>query len=323
MPENIQVSAPDTPVPLLLERYRPQRLLARGGTSMVFRARDENLGRDVAVKLFTSGRQGDVARFRAEVGVLAGLRHHGVVSILDAGVDDSSPKDPRPFLVIELVEGDTLRAVLNAGTLTTRQIGEIAFEVAETLEYVHARGVIHRDVTPSNIMIVDYGTRLSRPRARLTDFGIAIHATHPQEFAEGTFGTAAYLSPEQVRSESLTPASDIYSLGLVLLECFTGTVAFPGTPVGSALSRLERDPETPDTVPERWRELIRSMTHADASLRPSAADVATTARGALRADREHDPAASTGSTDQAAYDQQAGVTRTGGSPRKESTGWAL
>ncbi|WP_454109433.1 serine/threonine-protein kinase [Leifsonia shinshuensis] len=284
------MSKPAPPVPLLLGRYRPKRLLARGGTSMVFRARDENLGRDVAVKLFSSGSESDVARFRAEVGVLAGLRHHGVVSILDAGVDDSSPKDPRPFLVIELVDGDTLRALLDAGPLTTRQVGELAFEVAEALEYVHARGVIHRDVTPANIMVVDYGTRFSRPRARLTDFGIAIHATHPQEFAEGTFGTAAYLSPEQVRSETLTPASDIYSLGLVLLECFTRTVAFPGTPVESALSRLDRDPETPEVVPPRWRALIQSMTLADASRRPSAADVATAAREALRADRELEPA---------------------------------
>ncbi|MEN2739920.1 serine/threonine-protein kinase [Microbacterium sp. X-17] len=284
------MSAPDTPVPLLLGRYRPQRLLARGGSAMVFRARDENLGRDVAVKLFSSGGPGDLARFRAEVGVLARLHHHGVVSILDAGVDDSSPKDPRPFLVIELVEGDTLRGLLNAGTLSTRQIGEVAFEVAETLEYVHARGVIHRDVTPANIMIVDYGTRFSRPRARLTDFGIAIHATGPQEAAEATFGTAAYLSPEQVRSQNLTPASDIYSLGLVLLECFTGSIAFPGSAVESALARLDRDPELPDTVPESWRELIAWMTQAHAADRPTAADVAEAARGALRAQREHEPA---------------------------------
>lgn len=290
MPEDVEVNTPETPVPLLLGRYRPERLLARGGSSMVFRARDENLRRDVAIKLFSSGSDDDVARFRTEVGVLAGLRHHGVVSILDAGVDDSSPADPRPFLVIELVDGDTLRAVLNAGPLTTRQIGEVAFEVAETLEYVHARGVIHRDVTPSNIMVVDYGTRFSRPRARLTDFGIAIHATRPQEIEEETFGTAAYLSPEQVRSETLTPASDIYSLGLVLLECFTRTVAFPGTPAQSALARLDRDPETPDDIPDRWRELILAMTHADASRRPTAADVATAARGALRADRERDSA---------------------------------
>jgi serine/threonine protein kinase len=283
-------NAPTPVVPLLLGRYRPNQLLARGGHSMVFRARDENLGRDVAVKLFSSGSHDDVARFRTEVGVLAGLRHHGVVSILDAGIDDSSPHDPRPFLVMELVEGDTLRAVLEAGAPTTKRIGEIAFEVAETLEYVHARRVIHRDVTPTNIMIVDYGTRFSRPRARLTDFGIAIQATPSQELEEETLGTAAYLSPEQVRGDTLTTASDIYSLGLVLLECFTRTIAFPGTPVQSALARLDRDPELPDTVPEPWRTLIRSMTRADPARRPSAADVATAARGALRAGRERESA---------------------------------
>jgi serine/threonine protein kinase len=282
------MSSPEIAVPLLLGRYRPRRLLARGGSSMVFRARDENLGRDVAVKLFSSGSSDDVSRFRAEVSVLAALRHHGVVSILDAGVDDSSPSDPRPFLVIELVEGDTLRAILQAGPLTTRQIGEMAFEVAESLEYIHARGVIHRDVTPANIMIVDYRTRFSRPRAKLTDFGIAIHSTRPQASEEATFGTAAYLSPEQVRSQNLTQASDIYSLGLVLLECFTGSIAFPGTAVESALSRLDRDPEIPDTVPEHWRELIRWMTRRDAAGRPSAADVAEAARGALREHREAD-----------------------------------
>ncbi len=280
------MSIPETAVPLLLGRYRPNQLLARGGSSMVFRAFDENLGREVAIKLFSSGESEDVARFRTEVAVLAALRHHGVVSILDAGVDASSPDDPRPFLVMELVDGDTLRAVLDTGSLTTRRIGEVVFEVAETLEYVHARGVIHRDVTPTNIMVVDYGTRFSRPRARLTDFGIAIDATRPQENDGTTNGTAAYLSPEQVRNETLTQASDIYSLGLVLLECFTGTIAFPGTPVQSALSRLDRDPEIPAAVPERWRELIAWMTRPRASDRPSAADVATAARGALRADRE-------------------------------------
>ncbi len=251
---------------------------------MVFRARDENLGRDVAIKLFSSGGRDDEARFRDEVRVLAGLRHHGVVSILDAGVDTSSPNDPRPFLVMELVEGETLRAVIETGSLTTRRIGEAGFEVAETLEYVHARGVIHRDVTPTNIMLVDYGTRFSRPRARLTDFGIAIDSSRPQQFEGTTNGTAAYLSPEQVRNETLTTASDVYSLGLVLLECFTGTIAYPGTPVDSALSRLERDPQLPDAVPERWSRLIAWMTQREAADRPSAADVATAAREALRAD---------------------------------------
>ncbi|WP_431279342.1 serine/threonine-protein kinase [Leifsonia poae] len=270
--------------PLLLGRYRPHRLIARGGSSLVFRARDENLGRDVAVKLFGSGAEDDRARFRDEVRVLADLSHHGVVSILDAGVDSSAADDPRPFLVMELVEGETLRAILDREDLTPRRIGEIGFETAEALEYVHARGVIHRDITPSNIMLVDYRTRFSRPRARLTDFGIAIETSRRQRLDGATIGTAAYLSPEQARNDTLTPLSDVYSLGLVLLESFTRTIAFPGDAVTSALMRLEIDPPIAQEVPERWRELIRWMTERDASRRPSAGDVATAAREALRAD---------------------------------------
>lgn len=289
MPQNGAVTNTETAVPLLLGRYRPSRLLARGGSSMVFRAHDENLGREVAIKLFTSGAPDDLVRFRDEVRVLAGLRHHGMVSILDAGVDASSPDDPRPFLVMELVEGDTLRTVLDVGPLKTRRIGEAVFEVAEALEYVHARGVIHRDVNPANIMLVDYRTRFSRPRARITDFGIAIDSSRPQEIDGTTNGTAAYLSPEQARNEALTPASDIYSLGLVLIECFTRTIAFPGTPVESALARLDRDPEIPDTIPKRWRRLAHDMTRRDAFQRPSAADAAMAARDALRDDGERTP----------------------------------
>ena len=273
--------------PLLLDRYRPQRLLARGGSSLVFLATDENLGREVALKLFSSGRDEYEARFRAELRVLASLRHHGVVSILDAGVDHSTPDDPRPFLVMELVDGDTLRTGMENSTMSTRRIGEVGFEVAEALEYVHARGVIHRDVTPSNIMLVDYGTRFSRPRAQLTDFGIAIDSSTPQE-VDRTIGTAAYLSPEQALNKPLTPASDIYSLGLVLLECFTGARAFPGSAVASAIQRLDADPDIPSTVPTQWQLLIRRMTDRDPAARPSSADVASAAREALRTMGAHD-----------------------------------
>ena len=165
--------------------------------------------------------------------------------------------------------------------MSTRRIGEVGFEVAEALEYVHARGVIHRDVTPSNIMLVDYGTRFSRPRAQLTDFGIAIDSSTPQE-VDRTIGTAAYLSPEQALNKPLTPASDIYSLGLVLLECFTGARAFPGSAVASAIQRLDADPDIPSTVPTQWQRLIRRMTDRDPAARPSSADVASAAREALR-----------------------------------------
>lgn len=259
-------------------------LLARGGSSLVYLGTDTHLKRDVAIKLFGAGGASEIDRYREELRVLASLSHHGVVSILDAGIDNSSPQDPRPFLVIELVRGETIRTVITGADLSPRRIGEVIFEIAEALEYVHARGVIHRDITPSNIMLVDYGTTFSRPRARLTDFGIAIAtAASARPGIDGvTAGTAAYLSPEQAQNKPLTPASDIYSLGLVVLECFTGRLAFPGTAIGSAMLRLTEDPTVPSFVPPGWAGLIRSMTMRNPAERPTAAEVAIAARALLR-----------------------------------------
>jgi serine/threonine protein kinase len=266
--------------PLLLDRYRPKGLLARGGSALVFEGIDETLGRPVAIKIFRAGTE--LAEYKEELRLVASLSHHGVVSIVDAGIDLSTPADPRPFLVMELLPGRTIRETLNHGPLTAQQVGEIGYEVAEALDYVHGRGVIHRDITPSNVILTDYGTASSRPRARVTDFGIAIDA--PFTPAEGTMvtGTAGYLSPEQVRNRSLTPATDIYSLGLVMLECFTNTVAFPGDPVESALARINTDPVIPPAVPAHWRGLIARMTKQEFVDRPTAAEVATEIRRILR-----------------------------------------
>ncbi|MET0975480.1 MAG: serine/threonine-protein kinase [Leifsonia sp.] len=269
--------------PLLLDRYRPIALIARGGMSSVFRGRDEYLGRDVAIKVFSGGNDEHIESYQAELRILAGLSHHGVVAIVDAGVDTSAADDPRPFLVMQLVRGNTLRHRLADRPISVREIGEIGYEVAETLEYVHAQGVIHRDITPSNIMIVNYGTQYARERAMLTDFGIAVETTASGFQSETITGTAAYLSPEQVRNLPLTTASDIYSLGLVLLECFTRTRAFPGVPVVSAIARLKAGPAMPDdSVAEPWRSLLERMTSLDPRLRPAAAEVAGELRGALR-----------------------------------------
>jgi serine/threonine protein kinase len=266
--------------PLLLDRYRPKTLLARGGSALVFEGVDENLSRPVAIKIFRAGT--DLTQYKEELRLVASLSHHGVVSIVDAGIDLSTPSDPRPFLVMELLPGRTIRETLNLGPLSAQQVGEIGYEVAESLDYVHHRGVIHRDITPSNVILTDYGTASSRPRARVTDFGIAIDA--PFTPAEGAIvtGTAGYLSPEQVRNRSLTPACDIYSLGLVMLECFTNTVAFPGDAVESALARINTDPVIPASVPVQWRQLISLMTEQDFLDRPTAAEVATEIRRILR-----------------------------------------
>jgi serine/threonine protein kinase len=266
--------------PLLLNRYRPRVLLARGGSALVYEGFDETLQRPVAIKVFRAGT--DLEAYREELRLLAGLSHHGVVSIVDAGLDLSAPADPRPFLVMELVRGRTIREALRQGTLSTRQVGEIGYEVAEALDYVHSQGVIHRDVSPSNVMLTDYGTASSRSRARLTDFGIAIEADYTHAPDAAVTGTAAYLSPEQVKNQALSPATDIYSLGLVMLECFTNSVAFPGEAVESALGRLDQDPEIPKAVPKEWRPLLAQMTHRIPRERPTAAETASAIRALLR-----------------------------------------
>jgi serine/threonine protein kinase len=246
----------------------------------VYQGTDETLGRSVAIKVFSAGV--DVERYNGELRLLAGLSHHGVVSIVDAGIDHSSPEDPRPFLVMELVRGKTVRDTVRQRALSAQEVGEIGYEVAEALDYVHSQGVIHRDVTPANIMLTEYGTASSRPRARLTDFGIAIDVSYEPSGSAPVTGTAAFLSPEQVRNAVLTPATDIYSLGLVMLECFTNARAFPGAPVDSALARIDNDPEIPKTVPKPWRKLIAWMTHHDPVERPTASELAEEIRRVLR-----------------------------------------
>jgi serine/threonine protein kinase len=146
---------------------------------------------------------------------------------------------------------------------------------------------VHRDIKPSNVMLVAYGTTTFRARARLTDFGIAggVDAAEDAREATGTTtGTAAYLSPEQASRSTATAASDVYSLGLVLLECFTRTIPFPGDAVESALTRLSADPPIPDDLPGDWTPLLRSMTARDPAARPTAAQLAPVFREAIMAE---------------------------------------
>lgn len=276
------MSTSELSAPLLLERYRPETLIARGGSASVYRAKDVLLGRDVAVKVFLAGSETELDRARDELRVLAALGHHGIVAVLDAGIDESTPSDPRPFLVMELVPGRSVRQLIDEDALTPVMIGGIAFEVAEALEYVHRNGIVHRDVSPANILLVDYGSEYSRPRARLTDFGLAVEQQWEPPDDGMVDGTVPYLSPEQVLKHRLTPAADIYSLGLVLLECFTRTPAFPGRNGEAAMARVGADPEVGKSIPKPWRPLLTAMTRQNPEERPSAVDVLEQVRQLLR-----------------------------------------
>lgn len=248
----------------------------------VYRAVDESLGREVAIKMFRTGAAADLTRHEEETRVLAGLSHHGLVTLLDAGVDDTDPAERHPFLVMELVEGANLQDTLAQRTLNAREISEIAYDMAEALEYVHAHGVVHRDIKPSNILLVEYGTSAFRTRARLTDFGIALDSESARLTSDqATTGTAAYLSPEQARRLEVTTASDVYSLGLVLLQCFTGALAFPGEPVESAVARLTSDPVIPDDLPDEWTTILHAMLAREPGDRPDIAELTIAFRQAV------------------------------------------
>jgi hypothetical protein len=147
---------------------------------------------------------------------------------------------------------------------------------------VHSHGVVHRDIKPSNILLVEYGTSTFRTRARLTDFGIALDTASARLTADqSTTGTAAYLSPEQARRLEVTSASDVYSLGLVLLQCFTRELAFPGEPIESALARLADDPAIPEDLPHGWTDILRGMLARDPADRPAIAELTVTFRQAV------------------------------------------
>lgn len=272
---------------LLGNRFRIVSELGRGGMATVYQATDEALGRTVAVKLFRSGltdSEEDLRR-RDEVQLLASLNHPGLVTLFDASTDD----DGGAYFVMELVDGEDLRIRLGRGPLDSIEAALVGRQLADALAYIHARGVIHRDVKPGNILLPERGIDHSGPLAKLADFGIARIIDNARLTATGMIvGTAGYFSPEQAVGEHVSPQSDIYSLGLVLLEALTGNRAFPGSAAESMAARVTRDPEIDPRLSPEWTALLYRMTARRPELRPSAqeasAELAMLAAHATAAD---------------------------------------
>ena len=253
----------------LSARYRIESVIGRGAMSTVYAAEDTLLGRHVAIKVFRASADAaaDLAAQGSEAKLIASLNHHALTTLFDVGAttEDGASK---LFLVMELIPGADLRERLARGPLAPAQVCWLGFDLAEGLGVLHAAGYLHRDIKPANVLLADRDAEV-RLRGKLTDFGISSLVGSAGPDGEYVTGTAAYLSPEQAAGDDATTASDVYALGLVLLQALTGVVAYPGAPVTSALARLDRQPEIPTDAAPGIADVLRDMTARDPAARPT------------------------------------------------------
>ncbi|HEX3392392.1 MAG TPA: serine/threonine-protein kinase [Solirubrobacteraceae bacterium] len=265
---------------LLLGRYRLLDRLGSGGFGTVWRARDEQLGRTVALKRIALPSPEDRARAMREAHATARLAHPGIVALYEGCSDEDAF-----YLISELVEGETLAQLIEQDALCDEEIVEIGLTLAAALAHAHARGVVHRDVKPQNVLIPEDAVRVTPGRgdaspaaAKLADFGGALLAGDEELTRAGdVFGTLAYMAPEQSEGHAAGPPADLYSLALVLYEAFTGVNPVRGrTPAATArrigepiapLRRRRRD------LPGELARTIDSALAADPELRGSLAQL--------------------------------------------------
>ncbi|MDQ7907183.1 serine/threonine-protein kinase [Phytohabitans sp. ZYX-F-186] len=238
------MTAPLQPGGLLARRYRLIDNIGAGGMSVIWRARDEVLDRVVAVKVLAPSLAAD-AKFRdmvrEEARAAAQLVHPHVTAVHDYGEEIAPDGTVTAFVVMELLSGEELEARLTEGALPWMAAVEICAQVAEALAAAHRLGIVHRDVTPANIMMTSVG-------AKVLDFGIATHIGAPDEDEEGdTFGTPAYVAPERLDGTPAQPATDTYCLGVLLFETLTGHPPYPAD-TWEDLTRALEDPEVPRLV---------------------------------------------------------------------------
>jgi serine/threonine protein kinase len=250
-------------------RYVIDARIGSGGLGVIYRARDPQLGRDVAIKVMSAGSAAEadlLARFEREARTAAALAHRNIVTIHEFGIHDGAP-----FIVMELLGGTDLDGRLLAGGMSTREKLSVAVQIAEALAFAHGRGVVHRDLKPSNVRILPDGT------VKLMDFGLAYVPASTLTRTGELFGTVAFLAPEQLRGSKGDPRSDIFSLGVLMFEMFEGRLPFEGDSspdlIRHILERPPRDAQWLPRHPELHGIVLRALEKEPARRWQSAAEV--------------------------------------------------
>jgi len=263
---------------VLAGRYRLDSPIASGGVGEVWRAFDLVLDRPVAVKLLRSeyaGQRQALDRFRAEARRAGSVSHPAIAQVYDYG--EAGGTDT-PYLVMELVDGPSLADVLDAGPLDAGATMDVLAQTAAGLQAAHAAGLVHRDVKPANLLIGPGG------QVKITDFGIAHAAGSLPITSTGmVVGTPSYLAPERAAGGLASPASDLYSLGIVGYECLAGAPPFSGMPYEVAAAHQHRElPPLPASVPAVAARLVSELTAKDPASRPASAAIAAEQAGWVR-----------------------------------------
>lgn len=243
-------------------RYRVGPLLESGVAADVYQGFDRWLSRSVAIKIFRSESDEEtLLRFALEARALARLNHPGVVTVFDTGMTEQ-----RPYLVMQLLRGPTLGERISQGTMSPTQVARLGEQLAEILSHAHSLGVVHHDVTPATIRLD------AEEQPHLSEFGVCRISDAP-EFTDldPLIGTPAYLSPEQLHGYPASPAADVYSLGLVLVECLTGYRDYRGGVMQAVQERRRRAPRIPTDLPPALSQVLQAMVVDAPEHRPDAA----------------------------------------------------
>ena len=263
--------SPLPPIGKHVSKYRIIEKIGSGGMGEVYLARDDDLNRDVAVKIIqpSTANEDATKRFLREARAVAALNHPNIITIYEVGTHED-----QPFIAMEYVRGQSLREKMSAGAVTMDEAVELTGQILEALDHAHTSGVVHRDIKPDNVLVGDDG------RARLLDFGLAMMAGATQLTSEGVaVGTLRYMSPEQTSGRTADTRSDLFSVGSLLYELVTGRPAFDGEHPAALMYKIVNEPHEPlsrysSQVDDALERIVARALEKDAERRyQSAADM--------------------------------------------------